>query len=88
MKNIEILKAIANDRRAEIVKNLMNGNEINVSDLEKLIGISQSALSQHLAILRIAGIVKTRRVAQTIYYRLVSPVAVRIINAIDVKPQY
>ena len=88
MKNIEILKAMANDRRAEIVKKLMNGNEINVSDLEKLIGISQSALSQHLAILRAAGIVKTRRAAQTIYYRLVSPVAVRIISAIDVKLQY
>lgn len=88
MKNIEILKAVANDRRAEIIKKLMGGNEINVGDLEKLIGISQSALSQHLAVLRTAGIVKTRRAAQTIYYRLVSPVAARIINGIDIKPQY
>lgn len=88
MKNIQILKALANERRVQIVKKLIDIREINVGDLEKIIGLSQSALSQHLAILRISGIVKTRRAAQSVYYSLSNPVAAKIIAAINPKPQY
>ena len=65
----KLLKAIGNERRLMILSHLMAG-EKSVGTLEKLIGLSQSALSQHLARLRRDKYVKTRREAQTIYYSL------------------
>ena len=77
-RNIDIavglLKALSNERRLMIVCSLYEG-EMSVSALEKHIGISQSALSQHLAKLRNDGLVQTRRDAQTIYYSLNSQAA-------------
>ena len=64
-----LLKAMANERRLLILCYLAEG-ERSVSELEQLISLSQSALSQHLARLRRDGLVTTRRSAQTIYYAL------------------
>ena len=64
-----LLKALANEKRLMIVCLLSNG-ERNVGELEQVIGLSQSALSQHLARLRRDGVVETRREAQTIYYMI------------------
>ncbi len=64
-----LLKALANERRLLILCHLANG-EKSVGELERLVGLSQSALSQHLARLRRDKIVTTRRAAQTIYYSL------------------
>ena len=66
---VSILKAVSNERRLIILCALVDG-EKSVSTLENLIGLSQSALSQHLARLRRDGLVQTRREAQTIYYSL------------------
>jgi DNA-binding transcriptional ArsR family regulator len=66
-----ILKAMSNERRLLILCHLIGG-EKSVGQLEDMIGISQSALSQHLARLRRDNIVGTRRKAQNIYYHLVS----------------
>ena len=63
------LKSIANDRRLIILCELVNG-ERTVGELEAVVGLSQSALSQHLARLRGARLVKTRRESQTIHYSL------------------
>jgi len=63
------LKSIANDRRLIILCELANG-ERTVGELEPIVGLSQSALSQHLARLRDAGLVKARRQSQTIHYSL------------------
>lgn len=65
----KLLKAMGNEKRLEILYYLYDG-ESCVGDLEKKVKLSQSALSQHLAVLREAGIVKTRRSAQTIFYSL------------------
>lgn len=65
----DLLKAMANSHRLLILCELHNG-ERAVSALERVVPISQSALSQHLAKLRECGIVTTRRDAQTIYYSL------------------
>jgi ArsR family transcriptional regulator, virulence genes transcriptional regulator len=65
-----VLRAIANDRRAFIVVYLHERGESSVSEMQRATGLSQSALSQHLAKMRQAGVVKTRRAAQTVYYRL------------------
>lgn len=64
-----LLKAMANERRLLILCYLAEG-EKSVGELESLVSLSQSALSQHLARLRRDGLVVTRRSAQTIYYSL------------------
>ena len=68
-KASSLLKALANEKRLLIVSILYKG-EKNVGDLEQIVGLSQSALSQHLARLRRDGVVETRREAQTIYYSI------------------
>lgn len=72
-RNIEVavnlLKALSNERRLLIICALYKG-EKSVGELEQIVGLSQSALSQHLARLRRDGLVNTRREAQTIYYSM------------------
>ncbi|HWA44954.1 MAG TPA: metalloregulator ArsR/SmtB family transcription factor [Hypericibacter adhaerens] len=75
------LRAIANEHRLMILCRLGEG-EKSVGELCDLIGLQPSALSQHLARLRADGIVGTRRQAQTIFYRLTSPDAVRLITTL------
>lgn len=77
-----LLKALSNDRRLMIVCALSEG-EKNVGELEKIIGLSQSALSQHLARLRRDGVVRTRRDAQTIYYSLRSEEALEVLQCLS-----
>ena len=67
--NVVILKALANLNRLKILK-LLSIHELNVGQLENMLDLSQSALSQHLAILRKSKIVRTRRVAKTIFYKI------------------
>lgn len=64
-----MLKAVANEKRLQILFAVAD-KEMSVGEIEKLVNLSQSALSQHLAVLRAAGIVSTRRNAQTIFYKL------------------
>ena len=63
----KFLKSMANDRRLVVLCELAKG-ERSVGELEEVAGLSQSALSQHLARLREARLVRTRREAQTIHY--------------------
>jgi DNA-binding transcriptional ArsR family regulator len=76
-----ILKAMSNPRRLQALYE-MHGGECSVGDLVERIGISQSAMSQHLARLRSTGIVTTRRDAQTIYYSLGSAEARAILETL------
>lgn len=69
-----LLKAMANEKRLLILCHLAQG-ERSVGELGALVGLSQSALSQHLARLREDHLVATRHQAQTRYYRLVGPEA-------------
>ena len=64
-----LLKAMSNERRLLILCSLAEG-ELSVGQMERIVDLSQSALSQHLARLRHDGLVSTRRDAQTIYYSL------------------
>lgn len=75
------LKVLANPARLLILCELNEG-ERSVGSLERAVGLAQSALSQHLAKLREKGIVATRRDAQTIYYRLADPNAVRLMSTL------
>lgn len=74
-----LMKALGNESRLMILCVLAEG-ERSVSDLNKVVPLSQSALSQQLARLRQRGIVNTRRESQTIYYSLADGPADRIIN--------
>jgi DNA-binding transcriptional ArsR family regulator len=67
-----LLKAMGNERRLVILCHLSE-REHSVTELCQLVGLSQSALSQHLAKLRRDNLVKTRRAAQTVFYSLASP---------------
>ena len=68
----QTLSVLANPHRLMVLCKLMEG-ERSVNALAAGVGLSQSALSQHLAKLRESGLVDTRREAQTIYYRVASP---------------
>ncbi len=76
-----LLKAMSNEHRLLILCQLQNG-ERSVGELERLIGLSQSALSQHLARLRRDELVRTRRSAQTIFYSLNGDEATAVINTL------
>ena len=73
---------MGNEKRLEILYNLSE-QELNVGELEKIVGLSQSALSQHLAVLRAENIVKTRRVAQTIFYSIRSDKVLKVLQLLD-----
>ncbi len=70
-KAVKLLKALANERRLFILCHLLD-NELSVGEMNQFLGLSQSALSQHLAILRNDDLVSTRKEAQTVYYSLKS----------------
>lgn len=78
---VNLLKALSNEKRLGIVCALYK-EEKNVGELEHIIGLSQSALSQHLARLRRDGVVETRRDAQTIYYSLHCDAARHLLEAL------
>lgn len=76
---VSLLKGLANESRLMIMCVLAEG-EFSVGQLNERIQLSQSALSQHLAVLRDQGLVQTRRESQTIYYRLEDSAAMSIIE--------
>ena len=76
-----LLRLLGNERRLMIVCQLADG-ELSVGEIQPRVGLSQSALSQHLALLREEGVVTTRRSGQTIYYRLADPAAARLIETL------
>jgi DNA-binding transcriptional ArsR family regulator len=74
-----LMKALGNESRLMILCILAEG-ERSVGDLNTMVPLSQSALSQQLARLRQQGLVETRRESQTIYYSLSSGPADRVIK--------
>ncbi len=77
----KLLKAMSNRHRLLILCQLVRGERC-VGELEAVVGLSQSALSQHLARLRRDAVVKTRRSAQTIYYSLAGEEANAVIRTL------
>jgi DNA-binding transcriptional ArsR family regulator len=78
----QLLKALANEHRLMILCTLIS-QELSVGELNARVPLSQSALSQHLAGLREAGLVKTRKAAQTVYYQLAGDEASRVIAVLQ-----
>jgi len=77
----QLLKLLASEQRLLILCRLIDG-EASVGELSAHVGLGQSAMSQHLAKMRAEGLVATRREAQTIFYRLSDPAAVRVLETL------
>jgi len=77
----DLLRMLSNEKRLMVLCQL-SGEELPVGELQRRIGLSQSALSQHLAKLREQGAVATRRERQTIYYRIADPAVMRVIETL------
>ena len=77
----ELLKALANRHRLLIICQLIDG-ERSVGNLAELLGIRDSTVSQHLALLRKDGLVSARREAQTIHYSIASPAARELLTTL------
>lgn len=75
-----LLRALANEQRLLILCHLVSAGEMNVGGLAETVGLSQSALSQHLAKLREQGIVAFRRESQTLLYRIEDDKAARVLT--------
>ena len=69
----DILRALGNERRLMILCKLVEWGEANVGTLADAVGLSQSALSQHLAKMRDEGLLAFRRESQTVWYRIADP---------------
>ncbi|TNF91490.1 MAG: ArsR family transcriptional regulator [Gammaproteobacteria bacterium] len=76
-----LLKAMSNEHRLMILCHLVDG-EKTVRQLEELVGLRQTTLSQHLARLRYEGLVSTRREAQNIFYSLSSEQGSHLLEAL------
>jgi len=76
-----LLKAMANPVRLMVLCQLAEGEKA-VSELELAVNISQSALSQHLALLRLRGLVSSRRAGQAIFYALEGAEAPKLLAAL------
>lgn len=77
-----LLKALSHEARLMVLCQINDGERCG--ELQKGSGLSQSALSQHLARLRKEGLVATRREAQTIYYSIADANAAQLIAALAV----
>ena len=78
---VDLLKAMANEWRLMILCQLAEG-EKTVSELQASLGLSQSALSQHLAVLRRERIVNSRKHAQSVSYSLAGDEAPKVMHTL------
>ena len=76
----QLLKLLANENRLLILCRLALAREVSVNDLADAVGLSQSALSQHLAKMREEGLLSTRREAQTVFYRIAEADVARLLK--------
>src|SRR5512146_3582661 len=68
----EVCKTLASPKRLEIINALKEG-EKTVGELVEILGVPKANVSQHLAVMRLTGILKSRREGVSIYYRIANP---------------
>ena len=78
-----LMRALSSEPRLLILCNLIAEGELPVGALVDRVGLSQSALSQHLAKLRDEGLVAFRREAQTLFYRVADPRAGQVLAVLQ-----
>lgn len=77
-----LMKALGNEKRLMILCKLLEQGEMSVMPLTEAVGLSQSALSQHLARMREESLVDFRRDGQTLFYRVADPKVKRVIKTL------
>jgi len=75
------LKALSHPLRLKILS-VLDRNEVSVQDIVEQVGTTQSNISQHLALMREKGVLRTRRDANRVYYRVADKRTLEIINMI------
>lgn len=80
-KACSLLKAMANEARLMVLCHLIEG-ERSVTELQDAVGLSQSAMSQHLAVLRDQGVVAARREGQSVFYRVAEGPAMALMETL------
>lgn len=74
-----LLKLLSNERRLLVLCKLAAAGEMTVGALADAVGLSQSALSQHLSLMRSEGLVRFRREGQTLHYAIADASAERLL---------
>lgn len=64
-----VMKAMSNPLRLKILS-VLNDKEVSVQQIVKLVGTSQSNISQHLSVMRDKGVLRTRKESNKVYYRI------------------
>jgi ArsR family transcriptional regulator, virulence genes transcriptional regulator len=77
-----LMKALGNEKRLMILCKLLEAGEMSVMPLAEAVGLSQSALSQHLARMRTEKLINYRRESQTLFYRVADKNVNRIIKTL------
>jgi DNA-binding transcriptional ArsR family regulator len=77
-----LLRLLGNENRLLLLCMLATAGEMPVGAMAEELGLSQPALSQHLALLREDGLVATRREAQSVHYRIADPKAARVLEVL------
>ena len=77
-----VLKSLAHEGRLLVLCYLAEAGEVSAGELTTRVGLSQSALSQHLAKLRAENLVATRKQAQTVFYRIAEPRVFELLQAL------
>ncbi len=77
-----LMKLLANERRLLVLCKLAGAGEMTVGALATSVGLSQSALSQHLSLMRSEGLVRFRREGQTLHYAIADPSAERLLSTL------
>ena len=78
-----LLSLMGNAHRLAVLSHLAGGREMTAGELVRAVGLSQSALSQHLAKLRHGGLVTFRRQAQTLHYRIRDPRVAGLVRSLQ-----
>ena len=76
----DFIKTLGNQHRLLLLCLLVEKGELNVGQIHQHSSLSQSALSQHIAIMREEGLISYRREAQTLYYRIADDRVYKIVS--------
>ena len=77
----EVFKVLANQKRLEIIQ-LLSNNQLCVSDMIDMLGLPQSNLSQHLSLMRRAGLLKVTKTGTKVYYQLSDPKVAELVFSV------
>ena len=82
-RSAAVARALADPKRLCVLELLADGGERSVGDLSRNVGCHVPNMSQHLSVLRTAGIVASRREGSTVLYRLADPTVMDLVGALQ-----